>query len=213
MLAQGAVSDRMTRDFGLIETLAFEPDSGFVLLERHLMRLATSAACFGFRYNEHQARTALDSLVQGQSARLRLRLVLSADGSLLTERFPLPATPPVWRARIAAERFQSDEPLLAHKTTRRTRYEAPLAAAGTDEVIFLNERGELCEGARANLFIEHEGVLLTPPLACGLLPGTLRADLLAKGRAREQVLHEADLKNGTLYMGNSVRGLVRTNLV
>lgn len=213
MLAQSAVFDGMRHDFGLIETLAFEPESGIALLEAHLARLAASAQHFWFCYREVEARAALDSLVHGQAERLRLRLVLSEDGGLLTERFPLPASPPVWRATIASERFDSHEPLLRHKTTLRARYETPLAAAGTDEVIFLNERGELCEGARANLFMERGGKLLTPPLSCGLLPGTLRARLLADGRAVEQVLHETDLTNGTLYMGNSVRGLVRTELV
>jgi branched-subunit amino acid aminotransferase/4-amino-4-deoxychorismate lyase len=205
----------MTQDFGLIETLLFAPDEGIVLEAAHLARLATSARHFGFRFEQSEVGAALENLTDGQNERLRLRLVLSPDGSLVAERFVLPAPPPglVWRARIAAERFLSSEPMLAHKTTLRARYEAPLAAAGTDEVIFLNERGELCEGARSNLFIERDGKLLTPPLSSGLLPGTLRAQLLVEGRAIEQVLHAADLSNGTLFMGNSVRGLVKTTLI
>lgn len=203
----------MSNTFGLIETLAFEPGRGITLLEAHLARMAASAAHFGFLFDEAEARKALENIIAGQGERLRLRFVLSADGGLLTERFPLPLSPPLWRARMAAERFVSGDIFLRHKTTLRTRYEAPLATAGTDEVIFLNERDELCEGARSNLFIEREDKLLTPPIHCGLLPGTLRAQLLSEGRAIEQVLHAEDLANGTLYMGNSVRGLVRTELV
>lgn len=205
----------MTQDFGLIETALFTPETGIALEAAHLARLGASARHFGFRYDETKARIALHALVAAPGERLRLRLVLSADGALVTERFALPAPPPglTWRARIAPERFDSTDPLLRHKTTLRTRYEAPLTAAGTDEVIFLNERGELCEGARSNLFIEREGKLLTPPLHCGLLPGTLRAQLLSEGRAIEQVLHTEDLTSGTLYMGNSVRGLVKTTLI
>ncbi|HEY8214763.1 MAG TPA: aminotransferase class IV, partial [Methylocystis sp.] len=83
-----------------------------------------------------------------------------------------------------------------------------------DEVLFLNERDEICEGARANVFLARDGALLTPPLACGLLPGTLRAHLLASGEAKEQVLRLDDFLDGAeFYLGNSVRGLVRATLI
>ena len=77
--------------------------------------------------------------------------------------------------------------------------------------VFLNERDEICEGARTNLFVERDGVLLTPPLACGLLPGVFREHLLAQGRAREAVLRLADL-SGDFFLGNSLRGLLRARL-
>ena len=74
-------------------------------------------------------------------------------------------------------------------------------------MIFRNERGELTEGARSNIFIERDGLLLTPPLTAGVLPGILRAELMAQGRAREAVLTPDDL-SGTVYFGNSLRGLI-----
>ena len=37
--------------------------------------------------------------------------------------------------------------------------------------MFCNERGELTEGARSNIFVERDGVLLTPPLSAGVLDG------------------------------------------
>lgn len=207
MPAQGALPDE---SFGLIETLLFAA-GGFVLLEEHLARLAASAQALGFAHDEGAAQVKLEALVANALApRLRVRLVLGRDGMLAGEAVPLAPAPPnlVWRVTPARERFCSADPLLRHKTTLRARYEEPLAAAGTDEVIFLNERGEICEGARSNVFLESGGVLLTPPLSCGLLPGTLRAALLAEGRAREAVLTPADLGSGKLFMGNSVRGLV-----
>ena len=115
----------------------------------------------------------------------------------------------IWTVAVAERRFDSTEPLLRHKTTRREIYETELARSNADEVLFLNEREEVCEGARANVFLAREGVLLTPPLSSGLLPGTLRAHLLREGRAREAVLRLADFEGAEFYMGNSVRGLVR----
>ncbi|MGB3339289.1 MAG: aminotransferase class IV, partial [Devosia sp.] len=77
-----------------------------------------------------------------------------------------------------------------------------------------NERGELAEGSITNLFLERNGALLTPPLTSGLLPGTLRAELLASGRAAEQVLTLVDLETAqAIWLGNSVRGLMRAEWI
>jgi para-aminobenzoate synthetase/4-amino-4-deoxychorismate lyase len=80
---------------------------------------------------------------------------------------------------------------------------------GFDEVLFANEKGELTEGAISNLFIERAGKLLTPPLACGLLPGVYRRHLLeTRTNAEERVLTLADLHTAdAVYLCNSVRGL------
>lgn len=150
--------------------------------------------------------------------RLRVRLVLWRDGAIETSATPIDPVPPetIWRVAIAARRFSSSDPLLRHKTTRRALYEDTLAEAmktrGAEEVLFLNERDELCEGARCTLFVPQGDVLLTPPLSCGLLPGTLRAKLIAAGRAREAILRLQELARD-FYLGNSVRGLVRARLI
>ncbi|RTL90693.1 MAG: aminotransferase class IV [Hyphomicrobiales bacterium] len=233
MSDQGPVPDRRADDFGLIETLLWTRAGGFDLLPEHLARLAASSAALGFAYDEGKVRAALDAAVapppQPRSARekeqnappperLRVRLVLSRDGSIETSATPVEPIPPetVWRVVVAQRRFSSDDPLLRHKTTRRALYEDELAQAmkdrGADEVLFLNERDEVCESARCNLFAPQSGLLLTPPLSCGVLPGTLRANLIASGRAKEAVLHLPDLPRD-FFLGNSVRGLVRARLI
>jgi 4-amino-4-deoxychorismate lyase len=75
---------------------------------------------------------------------------------------------------------------------------------GLDEVIFLNERGEVCEGAITNLFFDRGQGMRTPPLSCGLLPGVLRAELGCK----EEVLLAEDLPKVRLWVGNALRGLI-----
>ena len=88
-----------------------------------------------------------------------------------------------------------------------------MALPGGFDALFLNERDEVCEGARSNVFVRLDGVLYTPPLACGLLPGILRRRLLESGEARERVLTLADLARAeALYMGNALRGLVPVTL-
>ncbi|NUJ78869.1 aminotransferase class IV [Methylocystis sp. FS] len=220
MSDQGALSDGRENDFGLIETLLWTRDEGFGLLAEHLARLAASSAALGFAHDDARIRDALNAAVAGASSgRLRVRLVLARDGTIETSVTPIEPIPSdtVWRVAFAKRRFSSADPLLWHKTTRRALYEDALAEAaqrcGADEVLFQNERDELCEAARCNLFAPQGDILLTPPLSCGLLPGTLRAALIAQGRACESILRLEDISQSEFFLGNSVRGLVRARLV
>ena len=125
-------------------------------------------------------------------------------------------------AQTAASPRRSDSanPFLYHKTTRRQFYDSEQArwsrSHGCDEVIFLNERGELSEGCRTNLYIEKDERLFTPPLDAGVLDGTLRRQLLSDP-ARwvvEKTLYLEDLEAAdAVYLGNSVRGLLRAERV
>jgi len=220
MSDQGALSDRRENDFGLIETLLWTRDEGFRLLPEHFARLAASSAALGFAHDDARIRDALNAAVaEASSGRLRVRLVLARDGTIETSVTPIEPIPSdtVWRVAVAKRRFSSADPLLRHKTTRRALYEDALAEAaqrcGADEVLFQNERDELCEAARCNLFAPQGEILLTPPLSCGLLPGTLRAALIAQGRAREAILRLEDISGSEFFLGNSVRGLVRARLI
>ncbi|HVT56410.1 MAG TPA: aminodeoxychorismate synthase component I [Xanthobacteraceae bacterium] len=200
----------------LIETTLWAEDE-FWLLSRHLARLERSAAHFGYRYDRGTAIAALEQAVAGKCGPLRVRLVLSPKGEISASAVP---PPPAKRFRflLADDRMDSGDPLLRHKTTRRAIYDKPREEAqkfhGADEVIFRNERGELTEGSFTNLFIEKGGELLTPALSCGLLPGTLREQLLQRGEAREAILTLRDLEAADkIFLGNSVRGLVRAERV
>jgi para-aminobenzoate synthetase/4-amino-4-deoxychorismate lyase len=204
------------RPVTLIETLLWERDSGYALLERHLDRMATSADYFGLPFDRMGVLALLEAQVF-PADRMRVRLTLDAAGPAVTA-VPLPPNPSIFRFAIAPEKLDSQSLWLAHKTTNRAFYDEPRQRAnadlGVDEVVFRNERDELTEGSITSLFLERSGRLLTPPLSSGLLPGTLRAELLASGRAVEQVLTLADLDAAeAIWLGNSVRGLLRAEWV
>lgn len=216
---QSPIPERGDEQFGLIETLLWTKEGGYALLDEHLARLAASSATLGFAFDAEAITNALAKLADApRHGLLRVRLVLSRGGEMETSVTPIEAIPPttIWRVALAQKRFCASDPMLRHKTTRRALYEDALEQAmerdGADEVLFLNERDEICEGARVNVFVPRGDLLLTPPLSSGLLPGTLRANLIVNGRARESVLRLNDLPE-QFYVGNSVRGLVRARRV
>lgn len=219
MPAEGALRDRLGADARLIETLGWLPGEGTVRAALHRARMERSARALGFRFDGAAFDAALAGIANGD-APLRLRLTLGAEGDFDAAAAPFSPLPAgtVWRVALARTRLASGDPLLAHKTTRRAVYDAARAehpADAADEVLLLNERGEVCEGSFTNLFADlGDGVLATPPLACGLLPGILRGEMLASGRAAERMLRPADLGAATaLFVGNSLRGLIAARLV
>ncbi|HVK90094.1 MAG TPA: aminotransferase class IV family protein [Mycoplana sp.] len=155
---------------------------------------------------------------RGFPSPLRIRLELFADGRIEVKTAPFVplAADALWTVRIATTRLDSTDPLLRHKTSRRAVYEAARAEfspADADEVILLNERGEVCEGTITTAFLDDgTGVLKTPPLACGLLAGVLREELLETGRATEQRLQVEELHRHRFFVGNSLRGLIPASL-
>ncbi len=223
MPAEGAVRDRNQAGFGLIETLRWEPAAGLVRFDRHLARLENSARALGFFCAPDRVAAALDRVLHGESGptgtALRIRLALSKDGAIEVTTQPFAPLGPdaVWTMRIAEKRLDSGDTLLRHKTTRRDIYDAARAEFSREdanEVILLNERGELCEGTITSIFIDKgNDRLLTPALACGLLPGVLRAEMLDAGRASEAILTPNDLRGAKeVFLGNSLRGLIRARL-
>jgi branched-subunit amino acid aminotransferase/4-amino-4-deoxychorismate lyase len=145
-------------------------------------------------------------------------MVSHAGGRIEVTAKAEPPLPPgtVWRCAVAARRLDPESPVLRHKSTLRDAYDGERARlkaeAGADEALFLNTAGEVCEGGITSVFLERGGVLLTPPLSAGLVPGVLRASLIAQGRAREAALSLGDLRGGFL-VGNAVRGLIPARLV
>ncbi len=193
------------RPLELIETLRWQ--NNFVRLGRHFARMEASARVFGLHFDSCTARIALHHAVAGKSGAQRVRLTLNEQGDHDAVAYDLGTDPPHWNYAISRERTHSADILLRHKTSWRDLYESEVKRLAMDEVVFCNERGELTEGARSNIFVEQGGVLLTPPIDAGVLGGCLRAELIEQGRAREATLTPGDLKNG-FYFGNSLRGLI-----
>lgn len=201
-------------EFELIETMLVE-DGAVELQPLHLDRLAASAEFFEFAFDRTEVQAAVAERAREiPSGRFRLRLLLDRTGCVKLAHSEAAEGIAEVRVRISQHVVDSGDLFYRHKTTRRELYDSEFAAAreaGCDEVLFVNERGELTEGAISTLFVWRDGELLTPPLASGVLPGVLRRKILeSEATAREQVLTLEDLREAAeVFVGNSVRGLRR----
>ena len=218
----------------LIETMRVQADGLIPLLPNHLRRLKQSAQALGYVYPGNEAVVAaitagLNQVCSKASKHVvatlavkRVRLLLSPGGQLSVESAPLPDLPDVSFIALTSLRLESNEPLLQHKTTYRPWYEATAKwlTQHTDffDLIFLNEKNELCEGSRSNIYVFKNGEWLTPPLSSGLLGGVLRHHLLVTGQVKQAILMPADLNlshagNNPIRLSNALRGWFDVALV
>ncbi len=202
---------------GLIETMrAINGD--VPLIEAHIARLTDSANTLGIDVDEAAIRRALDDEIQGATGETRLRLQLENDGRFTVTSAPLLPLPDNPVVILARARLNSQDPLRRHKSTRRHVYDQERARLksipGGYDVVFLNERGEVCEGGISNIFLELDGAMVAPALSSGVLPGVMRAKLIGEWNATERTLTIDDLKRASrVFMCNAVRGPVEVSFL
>ena len=203
-------------DFELLESLRWEPEPGYFLLSEHLQRLEKSAHYFNFTLSLFKVNEALESFAKTlELIPHKVRLKLSEDGEISLNAQPLNSGLFQAGAKVGIATLPIDQQniFLYHKTTERTAYQIALASQShCQDVILWNEAGMVTESTVANLIIPTETGLITPPVNCGLLGGTLRGKLLAEGKIQEQMISLTTLRNTpTIYLINSVRGWIQLN--
>lgn len=202
------------RDFALLETLRWDPAEGYWLEALHLDRLARSAAYFGIPLDVAAVKAVLQRAVHAARECLRVRLTVARDGAVHVTCVAAATAATFGRVALAKSPIERHNVFLYHKTTHRAMYQQALAECpGADDVVLFNETGEVTESTIANLAVQLNGTLYTPPLSCGLLAGTLRAALLQEGRLTERVIRVDELAQcEAIYFLNAVRGLQRITL-
>ena len=120
-----------------------------------------------------------------------------------------------WRVTLAESPIDDRDPFLFNKTTNRAAYDAARRSRpDVDDVLLWNQRGEVTESTIANVVADMEGVRITPPVMCGLLAGTYRAELLEAGVLRERVVTKNDMAHARrIWLINSLRGWIEVDLV
>lgn len=197
-------------EFRLLESLRWTPAEGYFLLARHLERLADSAEYFGFPFRREEIEQAMTHAAIGLVEPGKVRILLDRDGRIEIDARPLSEGAKGEPVHLGLARLpvSSADVRLYHKTTRRDPYDdARASRPDCDDVILWNERGELTEASAANLLLTINGRQWTPPVASGLLAGTMRGYLLDSGDIEERVLTFTDLSLASeIWLINSVRG-------
>lgn len=206
-LSKGAFVNRQELDFHLIEALRLE-NGLYPLLERHMARLGASVDFFGFTCDQEKIRQALADHASQTPGVCKVRLLLAADGSFEVSSETLLESSAALRVAVSGIKTDSSDCMRYHKTTRRELLDAARSSiSDCDEVLLLNEHGQLTEGSYHTLVLKLNGRFVTPPLLSGLLPGVLRGELLESGKIAEQLLYPEDLgRSEELWLINSVRG-------
>jgi para-aminobenzoate synthetase / 4-amino-4-deoxychorismate lyase len=208
IVAKARVLTDVRPAFELFESLAHVPAEGFRHLDEHLERLADSAGYFGFRFEPEAAAAALKRAVAEVTGPSVVRLTLARGGGLSTDVRDLTPVDDAVRVALDDEPVDPSDVWLFHKTTRRAPYERRRERRpDVDDVLLVNDRGEVTESTIANLAVRLDGVWVTPPVDAGLLPGTYRNVLLREGRMTERPVTVDDLRGAReLALVSSVRG-------
>ncbi len=214
--AKAQVLRRCRPPFLLLETMRWEEGAGYSLLEEHLSRLTDSACYFDYEVNEAEVRRALATLAATFApGPRRVRLTADSAGKINLSHSRLdPLGPGLPRVAFGSRPVDASDAMLFHKTTCRRVYEEALAARpGFSDVLLFNERGEVTESTIANVAVELDGLLWTPPLVCGLLSGTRRARMIAEGSLKERLMTIDEVTEAPrVFLLNSVRGIWRVEV-
>jgi len=207
--------------FDLLETLLLQ-DGHYAFFDRHLARLRSAAKRFGHLADMPAIRAALAAHAATYPHQLRrVRLLVSPPGEITITCTALQSAPANWLAAsrdaeqisiaIATRPVDSHHQFLRYKTTARAHISV---APDAFDILLWNERGEVTEFTRGNVVVSLDGKLLTPPLACGLLPGVLRAELLEQNVIAEAIIRREDLARArTIWFINGVRGWLPAEII
>lgn len=210
----------LANDFEIFETIHATRADGCRHLERHLARLGASAAYFGHPFKPDLARAAALEACAAlpDDTPHRVRLALRPDGEIVVQTGALaPLQEPV-TVLLADAPTRAHDVFLRHKTSIRSRYDAAWRAAesaGAFDTLFFNERGELTEGGRSNVFVKIGGHWYTPPLSSGVLPGVMRGVLLddpAWGAIECPLTRDSLAHAQEIVVCNALRGPLRAVL-
>ncbi len=204
------VLKQKTPQFDLLETLLWNNENGFFLLDSHLKRMQESAEYFLYIFNKKKILELLNQFDFNDGLSYKIRILLASDANvkMTVKSFQRKELVKI-KVGLAKNPVNKKDPFLYHKTTHRSVYQEAVSQAqkeNLDDVLLWNEDGELTESTIANLVVEKGGKYFTPPLECGLLNGTFRQYLIEQGKIEEKVIVKKDLNNfDRIYLINSVR--------
>ncbi|GBF49752.1 putative para-aminobenzoate synthase component I [Leptospira ryugenii] len=205
-------------DFEILESFLL-CEGRFRFLQDHLQRMKESAFRFGFPFDENKAYSTLKVVSEQRNGSYKIRFLLSKEGHFKYETSPFSRD----RSKTKVKLVMAKQPLdkknifVYHKTTNRSFYDEQSNVKKeklADDVLFLDEDGNLAETQIRNVFYKWKGHWYTPSLRKGGLPGILRKRLLQKAWVQIRDLHIEEIEDvEEILVGNSLRGLSPASLV
>lgn len=211
VLTKTKILSKQESDFKLLETIALI-DGKYIVLEEHLARLAASATYFDIPISRDDVLEKIKAFANSHpSGSWRIRVTVSIAGKLHLDYSKMNALHSN-TVSIANHPIDKEDIFHYHKTTNRSIYNRHQQPHVLD-VILWNKNKEVTEFTIGNIVVEFDGTYYTPPIECGVLPGTYRNVLLTSGKIKEKIIHLSDLTSATnIWLINSVREWVKVIL-
>ena len=211
LVTKTKILQRQQQCFQLLETLALI-NGQYIVLEEHMERLTQSASYFDFPVNIHEIRKKLqETAIKYAIGEWRVRLTVSKQGKVELSQQPLSSIKNT-RIALAEKPIDKEDIFHYHKTTLRTIYTQHKMNDDYFDVLLWNEQHEVTECTIGNIIVKMDNELCTPPIDCGVLPGTYRSSLLKAGEIKERVILKSDLDRASdIWLINSVRGWVKVH--
>ena len=201
--------------FELFETMLIENTKVF-LLDEHLERLKLSADYFLFKFDEKRILKELSDKMKNiePQSKYRLKLKINKWGDIDITISEFKEEEKDFYAIISTKTISSTNRFQYFKTTKRKPYDEEYnfySSKGFFDVIFINEKNQVAEGAITNIFINKGGMWYTPPVSCGILAGVYRKYWLhTELNINEEILFKDDLLIADeIVLTNSLRGKVK----
>ncbi len=213
---------------GAFETIGIE--NGYpILLEKHLKRLERAADFLKLgnpaergitaqkiiKYLEEQKEQKEVKDTFGKLEHCGLKIMLTKENavfSLRANHYTAKKYEEGFSMDISEVKRNETSPLVYHKTMNYgdcILEKRNAAAAGMDERLFLNTKKQIAEGTVSNVFFVRNGVICTPGVSCGLLPGVLREHICEKEAVKETDIYVQDLKwYQECFVTNSLMGIM-----
>lgn len=179
---------------GVFETIRTENGEVFELA-RHMRRASTAAREFGIKLpGEEQVREAIVELLNVEPQDLgRLRLMFSKEWFVAVHQSYVEISVPAKLKVIDESRLVDPIAFKTFPYSHRTGLLQLAQREGFDEIICVNESGEITEGAVSNFLFRIDGRWVTTPLSAGVLPGVQRAIVIERCGVSVQSLTRSDI--------------------
>lgn len=190
-----------------------------MFLEKHLKRLNNSLEVLNI--NKYIERDIIYSYIESEKEEnYAIKIMVSDSNTIITKRpdnYININRDIGYRISVSKVLRNSTSLMTYHKTFNYYENIIEKKKAkenGFDEVIFLNEKGEVSEGAVSNIFFIKDNEIYTPKVSSGLLNGTMREYIIENYNVREKDICQKDLKDfDSAFISNSLMGIIPVSYI